>query len=64
MADQTLPTVAVTPFTASADPVVAENPQRQAAVKAYLGAKTKEDRAAVVKQYPFLSEIFASVNHE
>ena len=36
---------------------------KQAAVKAYYDAATKEDKAAVVKKFPFLNSVFSTVNH-
>ena len=36
---------------------------RKKAIQAYYDATTKEARAEVVKQYPFLAEVFSAVNH-
>jgi hypothetical protein len=36
---------------------------KQAAVKAYYDAITKEAKADVVKKFPFLKDIFSAVNH-
>ena len=54
-----IPVAPVVPVADSA-PVKTE---RQIALQAYYDANTAEKKAAVVKQYPLLSQIFASVNH-
>lgn len=36
---------------------------RKKAIQAYYDAVSKEEKAAVVKQYPFLSEVFSAANH-
>lgn len=48
-----------------ADETKAKTPQelRIEAVAAYYEAKTKEEKAAVVEKYPFLSEVFSASNH-
>lgn len=37
--------------------------ERQKAITAYNDAQTREAKAAVVKQYPFLADIFSVGNH-
>lgn len=37
--------------------------QRRQAVKEYHDAKGKEEKAAVVEKFPFLSEIYSQINH-
>ena len=37
--------------------------EKRIAVQAYYEAKTKEERAAIVKQFPVLREIFSDSNH-
>ena len=47
------------------NPIAQDAPQsdKQAAVKSYYDAATKEAKAEVVKKYPFLKEVFSSINH-
>lgn len=37
--------------------------ERMRAIRAYYNARSKEERAAIVKQYPFLEQIFSAGNH-
>lgn len=37
--------------------------EKQKAVQAFYDAKTREEKAAVVKQYPMLKEIFSEANY-
>lgn len=47
----------------SQQPTTQADQQRQEAIKAYHDAKTKAEKAEVVKRYPVLREIFTEVNH-
>jgi len=38
--------------------------KRTQAIQEYHDAKTRADKGAVVKKYPFLADIFSSANHD
>lgn len=46
------------------DPKLAVAQERKAAIQAYHDATTREAKAAVVKQYPFLNTIYSGANHD
>lgn len=61
----TAPADAAAVATAAAQELSAQTPaaRKLEMVKAYYDAKTPEEKAAVVKKYPELEQVFSAANH-